>query len=131
MNADKHGAAKPQPNCFARRFLCVLRDLAVNLFISIHRQDTKNAKKPAKQILSKRRWIYALVHDFINTVANRLTCNPDWDTDSHRFYGFSRIKTCFRDMEVWSTGSRGDRPVAPTNRWEAQPKGCTPNLKSM
>src|SRR6266498_5458296 len=44
-----HGAAWPQPNCFAWRFLGVLRDLAVHLRISINRQDAKNAKKSAKQ----------------------------------------------------------------------------------
>jgi len=24
-----------------------------------------------------------------------VACNRAWDTDSHGFYGFSRIKTCF------------------------------------
>ena len=42
---DKPGAAWPQLNYFAWRFLGVLRDLAVNLEIRIHRQDAKNAKK--------------------------------------------------------------------------------------
>src|SRR5213593_4150515 len=46
---DSHGATWPRPNCFAWRFLGVLRDLAVKLKISIHRQDAKNAKKSAKQ----------------------------------------------------------------------------------
>ena len=44
-----HGAAQPQPNCFAWRFLGVLRDLAVNLESGINRQDSKSAKNFAKQ----------------------------------------------------------------------------------
>ena len=48
-HTEDHVAAQPQPNCFARRFLGVLRDLAVKLCVSIHRQDAKNAKKSAKR----------------------------------------------------------------------------------
>src|SRR6266498_2312095 len=47
--ADIHGAASPQSSCFAWRFLGVLRDLAVKLYVSIHRQDAKIAKKSAKR----------------------------------------------------------------------------------
>src|SRR5437867_5301801 len=43
------------------RFLGVLRDLAVNLHISIHRQDAKNAGKLAKKkLLSRRRWSFVV-----------------------------------------------------------------------
>jgi hypothetical protein len=70
-STDLHGATLPQPNynrsgvqplgcathrrlkpalqTSAWRFLGVLRDLAVKLCVSIHRQDAKNAKKSAKR----------------------------------------------------------------------------------
>ena len=39
-----------------------------------------------------------------------VACNRAWDTDSHAFYGFSRVKTCFHERLPKKVLCRRDGP---------------------